>query len=740
MFRNVTMAVILLCSWALSQTNSNHIFVPADPAAVTGYYRHSFFDNSQTNDFYYYSEARASSPSSLRVINDKLPVEREVFRTGPNALRMEWNATAGGGWVASIKIVDFRNRVPGFSGDTLSLWLYSPAAVGSTDLPLLQVTDSNRQFSKQLKISDFIPNLAEKKWTEVRVPLSRLGSGSAYTFDPANTAAITFSQSPTDSGSHVLILDDIKVDSAEKTGAAVKPPSKLSAIGYERHVDLVWDAVPSNGVSRFVIYRALGAQDFKPIGIQVPGIYRYADYLGEEGKTAKYKVTTVGNDERESTASPEATASTRHMSDDELLTMLQEATFRYYWEAADRTSGATLENIPGDSRIIATGATGFGVMAIVAGVDRGFITPEEGAARLLKLTTFLERAPRYHGAWSHFMDGKTGETIPLFGKFDNGGDLVETSFLLQGLLASRQYFHGDNPTEKQLNDKITKLWETTEWDWYRRTPTSDALYWHWSPQWSWHMNHRLTGFNETMITYLLAIASPTHGVPADLYYQGWSGSLPEQIQYRRGWSGTTDGDHYVNGNTYDGIKLDVGSGRGGPLFFAHYSNLAFDPRVRDKFTNYFGNFRNMALINRAWCVRNPGQFKGYGANAWGLTASDGPDGYNAHEPNKQTDDGTLTPTGALASFPYTPAESMEAFKHYYRDLGDRVWGIYGPLDAINETRNWVSPIYMGLNQAPITVMIENYRTGLIWKMFSANSEIQKMQDAIGLKREVPPKQ
>jgi hypothetical protein len=335
------------------------------------------------------------------------------------------------------------------------------------------------------------------------------------------------------------------------------------------------------------------------------------------------------------------------------------------------------------------------------------------------------------------MNGNVGETLPVFGKFDNGGDLVETSFLIQGLLAARQYFRGESATEKQLYDKITHLWETVEWDWYRRTPTSDALYWHWSPNWSWYMNHRLTGFNETMITYLLAIASPTHGVPADLYYQGWSGSLPEQIAYRRGWSGTTDGDHYINGNVYDGIKLDIGSGRGGPLFFAHYSYLGFDPRVRDKFTNYFETFRDMALINRAWCVTNPGKFDGYGPNAWGLTASDGPDGYNAHEPNKHTDDGTLTPTGALASFPYTAVESMDAFKHYYRDLGDRVWGIYGPVDAINQTRNWVSPIYMGLNQAPITVMIENYRTGLIWRMFSANPEIQKMHQAIGLNREDP---
>jgi hypothetical protein len=160
--------------------------------------------------------------------------------------------------------------------------------------------------------------------------------------------------------------------------------------------------------------------------------------------------------------------------------------------------------------------------------------------------------------------------------------------------------------------------------------------------------------------------------------------------------------------------------------------MGFDPRgLRDRFTDYFDNERNMARINLAYCEANPKHFKGYGANSWGLTASDGPKGYLAHAPNAQDDDGTITPTGALASFPYTPEASMVAFKHFYRDLGDRAWGIYGPIDAFNESSDWVSPIYMGLNQAPISAMIENYRSGLVWKLFMSNPEIKPMLDAIG---------
>jgi hypothetical protein len=275
---------------------------------------------------------------------------------------------------------------------------------------------------------------------------------------------------------------------------------------------------------------------------------------------------------------------------------------------------------------------------------------------------------------------------------------------------------------------MTQLWETVEWDWYRENPQSDFLYWHWSPDWSWKIHHNLIGFNEVMITYLLAIASPTHAVSPEMYYSGWASQSKRAQEYREGWSGSKDGDHYRNGNTYFGIKLEVGVGTGGPLFFTHYSFLGFDPHaLRDRYTtSYFENNRNIALINRAYVIANPKHFAGYGPDAWGLTASDGPFGYVAHAPDAENDRGTLTPTGALASFPYTPEASMPAFKHYYRDLGGELWDIYGPRDAFNPGQDWVSPLYMGLNQAPIAVMIENYRSGVVWKSFMANPEIGEM--------------
>ena len=707
----------------------------------TEYYRHIVFDNSLTSDDYFYSYAQASAPSSIEQKGGRLPVESDKFVTAPNALRLHWTSQAPGGWEAEVRVVNFRYRFPEFSGRNLYFWCYSPQAIAADDLPGimlsttregLQVAEFPGSFSDPLPLGKFAGNLPAGRWVQIRIPLSEFHTGSIYEFRPRFVQNVLFLQGRADGASHTLIIDEIRfeddADSDATAHASLPTPQKVSAVGYDRHVDVRWDPVQDAALDRYVIYRALDGKDFRPIGIQIPGTQRFSDFLGTSGVTAQYKVAAMDRHYRQSQLSNPVSASTRELSDDELLTMLQEACFRYYWEAADPHSGMARENIPGDERMVATGASGFGIMALVTGASRQLITREEAVDRLAKIVSFLETGQRYHGAWSHYMDGNTGKTMPVFGTFDNGGDLVETSFLMQGLLAARQYFHGRTEKEQSLYRRITQLWETVEWDWYRETPQSDFLYWHWSSQWSWQIHHPLIGFNEVMITYLLAIASPTHGVPADLYYSGWAGQSETAIRYRGGWSSAVDGDHYGNGHTYFGTKLDVGVGTGGPLFFTHYSYMGFDPhRLHDRYTSsYFDNNRNLALVNRGYSIANPKHFAGYGPNAWGLTASDGPMGYLPHAPDNGSDDGTLTLTGALASFPYTPEASLAAFNHFYRDLGDQLWDIYGPRDAFNPSQNWVSNIYMGLNQAPITVMIENYRTGPVWKSFMANPEIGVM--------------
>jgi exo beta-1,2-glucooligosaccharide sophorohydrolase (non-reducing end) len=707
--------------------------------ADTEYFRHVVFDNSITPDTYFYSAAIANGGSFIEESNSRLPVETKIFLTPPNALRMQWRSQPNGGWEAEVRVMYFRNRYPEFSGRYLYFWCFAPEAIAAVDLPSivlstaregLQVAQFPASFTLPLPMGKITGDIPAGQWVRVRIPLTEFRSASIYEFRPERLQNVIFHQGRADGWKHTLIIDEMRLDADLGSGpeTALPVPQNVRAISYERHVDISWDAINDPALGRYVIYRSLDGKNFEPIGIQLPGNHRYTDFLGKPGVTAIYKVAAWDKNYRHFPFSGEVKATTHPFSDDELLTMVQEECFHYYWEGADPSSGMARENIPGDDRIIATGASGFGIAALVVGVDRGFITREQGIERLTKIIGFLEHAQRYHGVWSHYMNGSTGQTMPVFGMFDNGGDLVETSFLMQGLLAARQYFNGRSSAERDLYRRITRLWETVEWDWYRSDPQSQFIYWHWSPEWAAQIHHPLIGFNEVMITYLLAMSSPTHGVPVDMYYSGWAGQSQTAILYRSGWSGALDGDHYGNGHTYYGIKLEVGVGTGGPLFFTHYSYMGFDPHsLHDRYTSsYFNNNRNIALINHAYCVANPKHFQGYGPDAWGLTASDGPEEYVPHAPDAIYDRGTMTPTGALASFPYTPEASMAALKHYYRDLGAELWDIYGPRDAFDAGHNWVSPIYMGLNQAPITVMVENYRTGLVWKQFMSNPDIEEM--------------
>lgn len=401
------------------------------------------------------------------------------------------------------------------------------------------------------------------------------------------------------------------------------------------------------------------------------------------------------------------------IADDALLTLVQRQTFKYFWDFAHPTSGMARErNTSGNT--VTSGGSGFGLMAIIVGIERGFITRQQGVDRLNKILNFLETADRFHGAWSHWLNGNTGAALP-FSADDNGGDLVETSLLMQGLLTFRQYLDKLIPEESELIDRINALWHSVEWDWYTRGG-ADVLYWHWSADKGWAMNLPVNGWNESLITYLLAAASPTHSIPKNVYTQGWARNGAMQ-----------------NGNHYEGVALPLGPTYGGPLFFSHYSFVGLDPRnLTDQYANYWEQNVNHTLINYRYSVRNPKNFVGYSESSWGLTASDGDTGYSAHSPSN--DRGVIAPTAALSSFPYTPEESMRALKFYYYTLGDRLWGEYGFYDAFNFSEEWIASSYLAIDQGPIIIMIENYRTALLWNLFMSAPEVQAGLTKLGFAR------
>lgn len=399
------------------------------------------------------------------------------------------------------------------------------------------------------------------------------------------------------------------------------------------------------------------------------------------------------------------------ISDSALLDLVQQQTLKYFYDFGHANSGMARErNTSAD--VVATGGSGFGIMAMVSGINRGFISRADGISRFTKIISFLEKADRFHGAWPHWINGITGKVVP-FATNDDGADIVETSYMIQGLLTLRQYLTSADTAGNNMINRISKLYQNVEWDWFRQN-NQNVLYWNWSPNYGFAVNVPVRGYNETLITYLLAAGSATHSIPAEVYQQGWaqSGSIK-------------------NGKTFFGHMLPLGQDYGGPLFFTQYSFLGFDPHVHDSYlsVDYWMQNVNQSLINHDYCVANPKKYVGYGDNCWGLTASDNPTGYGAQSPTN--DNGTISPTAAISSMPYTPAESMKAIKFFYYTIGDKMWGQYGFYDAFNVTNGWTATSTLAIDQGPIVVMIENYRTQLLWKLFTSAPEVQAAKTKLG---------
>lgn len=407
-------------------------------------------------------------------------------------------------------------------------------------------------------------------------------------------------------------------------------------------------------------------------------------------------------------------------AEEALLDKVQLQTFNYFWEAGEPISGAACERVhldnvyPSDDRdIVTSGGTGFGIMALIAGIERGFIKRKDGYKRMLKLAEWLKTADRFHGAWPHWMH-PSGKVKP-FSRYDDGGDLVETAFLAQGLITARQYFLKGNKKERQLAELLDELWKGIDWQWY--TKGENVLYWHWSPEHEWKMNFAVRGYNECTIMYILAAASPTHPVDPATYHEG----------YMRNGDIVTDRVFYGLPTVLD--HYETNDQPVGPLFWAHYSFLGLDPNgLTDKYGDWWALNRNHAKIHYLHAVENPYEYEGYSEECWGMTSSYSMNGYGTHRPTR--DMGVISPTAALSSFPYTPEESMKFLKFMY-DKQDSLVGAYGPYDAFSFQSDWHLKRYLAIDQLPIPVMIENYRSGLLWDLFMSAPEVQQGLDKLG---------
>lgn len=447
--------------------------------------------------------------------------------------------------------------------------------------------------------------------------------------------------------------------------------------------------IPSNGFKSFSTYKL----------VINPGVKSTSGTSLVNGKV--YEIRT-GMDESDKF---------ERIPDEDLLTLVQKQTFKYFWNFGHPHSGMARERTT-SADVVTTGGTGFGVMSMLVAAERGFVTRREALDRVQKIVTFLDKeCTKYHGAYAHWINGSTGETKP-FGDKDDGADLVETSLLFQGLLAARAYFKNEVTAETELRSDITRLWEAIEWTWFQQNG-QQVLYWHWSANYGFEKNLPIRGWNECLITYVLAASSPTHAIDKNVYESGWA-----------------RGGGMKNGNTYYGHKLPLGTEKGGPLFLSQYSFLGINPKgLKDQHADYWEQNRSHTLINYSYCKENPKGYAGYGASCWGLTASDGDTGYSAHSPGN--DKGVIAPTAALSAFPYTPEESMAALHFFYYKMGDKLWRDYGFVDAFNLTANWYDNQSIAIDQGSIICMIENHRTGMLWKLFMEIPEIKQGLKKLG---------
>lgn len=496
-------------------------------------------------------------------------------------------------------------------------------------------------------------------------------------------------------------------------------PFELKGTAYPAHTELTWK---NNTGFVYEIYRSTdNGMKFKKLAEENSNLY--LDFFGKPAikeQTFVYRIVPKGFSVKSKEVSKfEIKVPVRPSTDEDLLDMTQRYTTRYFYDFAEPVTAMARErsnDVNGD--IVTTGGTGFGIMALIAGAERNYLSRNEAYKTIEKVVSFLDLAERFHGAWAHWYDARTKKPFS-FSKYDDGGDLVETAFLMQGLLTAREYFVNGSSDEQILAQKITHLWETVEWNWY--TQGKDSLYWHWSKNYGWKMDHRIKGFDETLILYILAASSPTFPIKPSVYEKCYINS-----------------SYYLNGKSYYGIKLDLGMEYGGPLFFTHYSFLGLNPKgLTDKYTNYFDRNRAHALIHRAYAIDNPKKHVGYGANCWGFTSSDDPIvGYTSHHPGTNDENGTISPTAAISSIVYTPEASLEALRHFYFDKGSVLVGKYGFYDAFNlgmVEGQQVVHSYLAIDQGPIAVMIENYRSGLIWNLFMKNPEIHKGLQELGFK-------
>lgn len=505
---------------------------------------------------------------------------------------------------------------------------------------------------------------------------------------------------------HVLLLFLLAWTAHAQT--APRTPTGFSLRVGEQDVIVRWETVPN--VLGYRVYRkAPWESDFRMI---TPATIRPIAYVDTVSAGHRYQyfvrsVSLTGGIQSIPTDTI-TTPAIGPLSDDDFLELVSRTAFDFLWNEANPANGMvrdrSRENSAASVASIGMALTGYGVAA-----DRGWITRDQARERTRTTLNFLWNAPQstapdatgYKGHFYHFLNMQTGRRAGT-----NELSTIDTALLMAGVLYAAAYFDQDHPDEAFIRDTGKALYDRVDWAW--ASPRAPRISHGWNPE-SGFIPYDYGGYSEAMILYLLALGSTTYPVERQAWEYWMSG-------YR--WQ-----SDFLPGRPYVAFA---------PLFGHQYSHIWVDFRgrrdaaMRDRGIDYFENSRRATLAQVNYAAANPNRFAGYSANEWGITASDTPTGYRARgAPPAYNDDGTLNPTAPGGSYPFTPEESLRALRTMYTTYGRRLWGIYGFRDAYNPTQNWFATDYIGIDQGPILLMIENYRSGSIWQRFMTRPEIQQ---------------
>ena len=392
------------------------------------------------------------------------------------------------------------------------------------------------------------------------------------------------------------------------------------------------------------------------------------------------------------------------ISDEALLDSVQKASFNYYLEHASTTSGL-LGDVSSEAPDARTtfGGTGFALMTFPGAVNRGFITRSQALFKVQQMVSFVNsKVSVYKGVFPAWVNGITGKSQYWNGL--DGWDVPNTAFFIMGMLTVRQYFDGTSAEETKLREDITSLYNKIEWPWYHNS--QNFIYWSYNPTAGWILPVR--GWVETLVMYVLAAGSPTHPIDKSVYEIGW-----------------TRNGNFVNGKQFYGYTLPLGQDYGGQAYLNQFSFLGINPNgLTDQYADYGIQAKNASLIGYEYCKAQHTEYPFYCDSVWGITAGASANGYIQESPSN--DQGYIYPSASLASFPYSPVESMKAMKYFYYKLGNLIWTKYGFTDSFSFSVEpyWVSNEVFSYDQMNTIVGIENYRSGLPWKLFTSCPEVQ----------------